>query len=337
VTPIRILFLGSGRRVSLLRFFRRAAEQLGVAVELHAADVDSTAPTWQIADAGHRVPSGDDPRFAPRVLELCQQLKIDLALGLIDAVLPALCQMAQALREVGTEPIISGEETIACCYDKLATFQHFEASGIPTPRTWDLADGSLPEGARFPLMIKPRFGNGSAGVHVLRDMKDLTYHASRVSRPCLQEMLTGAEFTFDVLTLPRPGVSCVVPRWRMQTRAGETSKGITCLEDDLIQAAHRVLAAMPDAYGPLNFQAFRHADGSLRFTEVNPRFGGGYVLSYHAGADFPMALLLHHLKREIPHQCLSPRDGVVLLRYDDEFITSLDALWAQGFTGGPLD
>ena len=50
--------------------------------------------------------------------------------------------------------------------------------------------------------------------------------------------------------------------------------------------------------------------------ELNPRFGGGYPLSYEAGADFPGALIgeLQGTSSDVLHHW---RDGLVMLRYDD--------------------
>ena len=78
-----------------------------------------------------------------------------------------------------------------------------------------------------------------------------------------------------------------MPRLRIETRAGEVSKGMTEKDPDIIRAGHRIVSALPGAVGCITVQGFRTDDGSLSFIEINPRFGGGFPLAAAAGANFP--------------------------------------------------
>ena len=74
-----------------------------------------------------------------------------------------------------------------------------------------------------------------------------------------------------------------VPRLRIETRAGEVSKGLTSkgivydyLKDKLIN--------LKGARGVITLQIFVNKKNKIfRAIEINPRFGGGYPLSYAAG------------------------------------------------------
>src|SRR5207249_141203 len=90
---------------------------------------------------------------------------------------------------------------------------------------------------------------------------------------------------------PDGSVACVVPRRRLETRAGEISKGYTVRDAEIEAWGRRVCGRLPDAAGPITLQCFRRRDGHLAFIEINPRFGGGFPLSLHAGADYPRWLL----------------------------------------------
>src|SRR5207237_226248 len=76
---------------------------------------------------------------------------------------------------------------------------------------------------------------------------------------------------------------------------------------------------LPQAFGAMNFQCFLGVDGVARITEINGRFGGGYPLAYHAGADFPRWLIEAALGREVdrPEYFDQWDDGCTMLRYDD--------------------
>ena len=55
--------------------------------------------------------------------------------------------------------------------------------------------------------------------------------------------------------------------------------------------------------------------------EVNPRFGGGYPLSYLAGANFPKWIIKEYLLKEsIEEQFDIWENNLLMLRYDAEVI-----------------
>lgn len=51
--------------------------------------------------------------------------------------------------------------------------------------------------------------------------------------------------------------------------------------------------------------------------EINPRFGGGYPLSYAAGADYPERLIREYFLGERLVYSDDWEDGMLMLRYDD--------------------
>jgi carbamoyl-phosphate synthase large subunit len=84
-------------------------------------------------------------------------------------------------------------------------------------------------------------------------------------------------------------------------------------------AVHCLCRAIEGAYGPLTVQLFKTRSGELEFIEVNPRFGGGYPLTMHAGADFAEYLLRDLRGDELEYDS-GWADGTLMLRYDAEVI-----------------
>jgi carbamoyl-phosphate synthase large subunit len=102
----------------------------------------------------------------------------------------------------------------------------------------------------------------------------------------------------------------------MEVRAGEVSKGMTRKHAGMMDMARRIAEALPGAFGSLNIQCFLEEGKTIRITEMNARFGGGFPLSCEAGADFPRWIVEELLGRPSGASWASWQDGLVMLRYD---------------------
>ena len=121
-------------------------------------------------------------------------------------------------------------------------------------------------------------------------------------------------------------VKSVVPRLRLETRAGEVSKGMTVKNQAIISAAKIIAESLPGAVGCLTIQCFLTEDGGLKFIEINPRFGGGFPLTIEAGADFPRWIIEMMQGRDPEIGIDQWQDGIVMLRYDDAVFTTRDRI-----------
>ena len=130
-----------------------------------------------------------------------------------------------------------------------------------------------------------------------------------------QEYVHGAEFTVNIYFDRTGRLLAAVPHERLETRAGEVSKGVTRRNEALLRVAGQIAAALPDPRGPLCFQCILPADGVPRVFEINARFGGGYPLADRAGARFAQWLLEEAVG--LPSSANNDwKDGVTMLRYD---------------------
>jgi carbamoyl-phosphate synthase large subunit len=142
----------------------------------------------------------------------------------------------------------------------------------------------------------------------------------------VQENIEGEEFTLDVFVDFKGSVRCIVPRKRIETRAGEVSKGMTVKHPEIMAGGTKVVEKLPGAIGCVTVQCFLTAAGEVIFIEINPRFGGGFPLSIKAGADFPRWIVELMLGMEPDISLDNWQDGVVMLRYDDEIIVSKEMI-----------
>ena len=133
-----------------------------------------------------------------------------------------------------------------------------------------------------------------------------------------QEFVEGIEYTCDVYVDFDMRVRCVVPRRRIEVRSGEVSKSQVVKNPRIMSQARRVVELLGAGPGVITVQLFVTSDGRIRFTEVNPRFGGGAPLSIQAGADFPRWILQELTGRPPQIEFDGFTDGLTMLRYDAE-------------------
>jgi len=128
------------------------------------------------------------------------------------------------------------------------------------------------------------------------------------------------EFTIDLYFNRDSELSCCVPRKRIEVRAGEVNKGMT-LKNFLIPYVMERFKKVPGVYGCINFQVFvKHSTNDVYGVEINPRFGGGYPLSYLAGANFPGWIIAEYTDSSQIDYFDSWESNLLMLRYDDEVL-----------------
>lgn len=310
---VNFLVSCAGRRGELVKILQQVVELHGRGGGVFATDrSDLTAAGW-LADGLDLVPDIADPNYIEALLDVCARRNITDLIPTIDTDLPILAAHRDRFLDRGTRVWVSSPEAIAIAQDKCLTNAWLRESGIPCIRQWRLRDAATAD-LDFPLVAKPARGSSSIGLRVVHDRAELALLDASLDY-VLEEVAPGVEYTVDVL-VDRDGICRgAVPRRRLETRAGEVSKGCTVRNPRLIQAASAAAEALPGAFGVLNVQMFLDDDDGLNVIEVNARFGGGFPLTWRAGAQFPL-WLVQHLNGEVSNASLDWLEDQVMLRYD---------------------
>jgi carbamoyl-phosphate synthase large subunit len=319
---LTLLLSSAGRRVELMRCFRRDADALGIELRVLASDL---APRWsaacQAADQAFQVPPCSSREFIPTLLEICTEEHVDLLVPTIDPELEPLARNGGELRAKGTELALSSAEVVALARDKLATVAQFGRAGIPVPRTAPLDQvAAAPNDWTWPLLVKPRGGSSSIGVRRLASPAEIP-SVGKLAGYVAQTSLRGEEYTVNLFFDHAGGLRCAVPHLRREVRAGEVAKGVTRRHPRLEAIAKDIGKVLRGARGALCFQAMVDDNGQAAVFELNARFGGGYPLTHAAGARFSQWLLEE--AAGMPASCHdSWLDGLVMLRYDAAIFTT---------------
>jgi len=312
---MNILLTSVGRRVSLVKFFKEALKKRGY---VYSADCDPTAPGLYVADRSFLVPKVSDENYVAFLLEKCKREDIKLIIPLIDPELPVLAKGREAFLEEGIIPLISNYEQVMIGYDKLKTYKFFVENDLATPKTIYLKENISEEKINFPQIIKPRFGSAGIGVQRCDCFQDIEFYSKKISEPILQEFLKGDEITIDVLCDLDGNPISLVQRKRIKIRAGEVERGITIKNNELLSISLELVKNLRPI-GVINIQCFLTEKGTY-FTEINPRFGGGYPLTHFAGVNFPKLIIKMIDGEKIKPLIGRYKEGVMLLRYDEAII-----------------
>ncbi len=276
-----------------------------------AVDTDPLAAGLFLADACRVVPSAADPQ------ELVEALAEAVTEHGVDAIVCTVAEEMAALwagRDALGAPVwLPRPQAVDCSLDKYRFAQVMHQAGLPTPMT---ALGRDPAGVAEvpgPWIVKPRWGRGSRDVFAVDDCHDLAWPCRRIEHPIVQHRVPGREFTVDVLTDRAGCVVGAVPRWRIECKAGISTKGRTFADAEVIETVTAVIAAV-GIDGVANVQGFVGDEGVV-IVEVNPRFSGGLPLSIAAGADI-VGEFVRATRGGVPDpDALRFRPGVTMTRH----------------------
>lgn len=317
---INILFTSSGRRTALLQRFREVFVREQINGNLFTADLSETAPTAFFSDRHFIVPRVTQPDYIDELVRICQKEAVSVIIPLIDTELVILSENRHVFEAIGVKLLLSSKSLNEIAGDKTKTYQFFMERNIPTPRV--LSDDDIAHGRyQFPLLIKPLDGSSSKGVTKINNETELLFFKSYIPNAMVQEYVTGTEYTVDVMVDFQGNIRTIVPRLRLETRAGEVSKGVTKKDQDIIRAVQQVVRALPGPAGCLTLQCFKKSNGEIIFIEINPRFGGGIPLSIEAGANFPLWVIQMCSGDAFSEEDYNWRENLTMLRYDDAVFT----------------
>ena len=308
---MRILFTGVGRRIELIQAFREAAMVLKKDLTIYGEDFSATAPALAYCDFVRRVGKIGDPHYIDNLLRLCRDDRIDLIIPTIDTGLLVLSENREKFDAIGAKAMISAPEMVRLCRDKNLISRFFTECGLNAPMP--VSDWKR-YGGGYPAFIKPKDGSSSIDAFKVENAMELEVYANQIGEYVIQPFVSGTEYTIDIFCDWDGEPVSIVPRERLQVRAGEVLKTRITMDEVMIQEAVTLCRAFRPC-GPITVQLIRDYAGTDWFIEINPRFGGGAPLSMKAGARSAEAVLTL-LDGERPAYFHDIENGAVYSRFD---------------------
>jgi len=313
-----ILITSAGQRVSLVRAFQSEIKKINPENKVYTVDLNPIlAPACHVADGFNKVQRVTDLNYIDNLIHICKNWGVTLIVPTIDTELLVLAQNKEKFLKEGIVPIVSSLDLIKKCRDKRLTNQFFEDHDIEVPE--QLEKNAL----SFPFFIKPYDGSLSKDIFVINSKADLQdYHFQNEKLMFMEyiDPLLHDEYTVDTYYDKSGALKCVVPRKRIFVRAGEVNKAVTH-KNELVAFIREKLSFIKGAVGCLTMQFFMNKKTKrIIGIEINPRFGGGYPLSYLAGANYPEYLMKEYISGKELSYVEDWEDNLLMLRYDAEVI-----------------
>jgi len=226
-----------------------------------SVDSSELAAGFYFSDKYYVVPKADDEDYIKAIFKIVQKEKIDLILPTSPTDIIPISKNSYLFKG---KLFMSDYESIMDCIDKWRFYNKCKDK-FSLPKTF--RGGGL--------FKKPINGRGSVGCEKL----DLT------SDDIISEYLPGQEYTIDVLCDMNSNPLVVIPRKRLEIKAGQSYKG-EIISDKNIEKQCSDICKFLKLKGPICLQMKEDENGNPKFLEINPRFGGGTHFTTLAGVNF---------------------------------------------------
>lgn len=304
-----ILILCAGTRVELVQYFKETFKGYG---KVFCSDSSAYAPTLYVADEGFVVPKITDAHYFEEILKICIENQVKAVFSLIDPELSLLAEHAYLFEEKGITVIVSEKATVDLCFDKYATANHLKSIGLPyIPSFISIAEVKKAiekQEVQFPLFQKPKTGSCSVGIKKINDITELEQYEGVL----YQQFMQGKEYGVDVFVDMQTGkVKDVFIKEKLLMRAGETDKSISRKNETLKSIIIKFVESL-NFKGQIDIDVFEVA-GVFYISEVNPRFGGGYLHAYACGMNYPKRILNYLLGND--NDEMDYEENVIMMKY----------------------
>jgi len=312
-----ILISCAGRRVELVKYFKESLLKISPNAKIFASDLNPnlSSACYFADDIIKTMPIADD-NYIDNLLTVCVKNNIGLIVPTIDTELLVLSQNTQLFLDNDIEIVISSPDLISRCRDKRVTHDLFNNIGIQSPTIYEKSN------IIYPCFCKPYDGSNSSGARIIYSKNHLTPEIDKNEKNIFMELVPEnyKEYTVDAYFDRNQVLKCLIPRERIEVRAGEVSKGIT-RKNYVYNYLKDKLKLLEGARGCVTVQVFGDPiSEDIKGLEINPRFGGGFPLGYSAGGTFPEWILNEYFQNIEIEFYEDWKDNLLMLRYDSMVI-----------------
>jgi carbamoyl-phosphate synthase large subunit len=269
-------------------------------------DANDDCPGRHMVDAFAKLPLVAHPEYLDALTAQLRAHAIDVLLPGIDSEIILLSRARDRLAKDGTRIALAPTDLIEAADDKLATAAFIVAHGLNAPAT---CDADFPQELGFPVVAKPRRGQGSRGVLILKDKSSLrAFLEQRRPGYCLQQYIEGPEITVGFL-YDWNSVLCDAIAMERTLDCGRTTRATVIRSPEVLRFIDDFGARIKGA-GAVNAQLRLTSDAGAQIFEINARLSGSTAMRVAVGFNDPLRIV-KHLARKMPIERSSVQDATV--------------------------
>ena len=233
-----------------------------------------------IFDQMVKLPLCTSPDYSKSLEKLIQQFNIDLVLPISEPELRMHTEQGIESDFINTKLICANLKARQIGFDKLATSDFLEQSGLPFPETF-VIDTMSP--LNFPLILKSRKGSGSKSIFVLNDIEEFYFYQKKYPHFIVQELIAGDpdEYTCGLFRSKNGEIRSVIYKRKLVDSYSGYGEVV---ENDSITKLLHTIATNLDLRGSINVQLKLSEKGPCVF-EINPRFSSTVKFRHMMGFE----------------------------------------------------
>ena len=278
---IKVIITGAGALLG--QGMIRSLKQSSLKTHIVAIDPSPYSAGLYWSDSSYLIPFANDPNYMDHIINIIKIESPDAILVGTDVELHIFAKHRKMLEdEFGVHVLVSSNRVIGIADDKYLTYEFLKSNGFSYPETCLPGDEEkLISKVGFPLIVKPRIGARSYGVHKVNDKNTLDRLIKNKEEVLIQECVKTSQDEYTASALVFNGSCDASIVMRRELRDGNTYR-VYVNKYNLLNKKIRELAEMLKPHGSVNFQ-FRLDGSQVKVFEINSRFSGTTPLRAHAG------------------------------------------------------
>ncbi|PJI08943.1 MULTISPECIES: ATP-grasp domain-containing protein [Clostridium] len=266
---ISITSVGTATAIGIIKCLRKINEKINI-LGLDINDYGYTAGSV-LCDKYHKSLSYNNQNYIDNLVSILSNEKIDILIPVHDFEIKKIALNIERFK--GIQVILPNIDSVDLFSDKYLSCKALNGIGIDIPKI-------VSDDYKNKKIARKRICVGSKGIRILQNNQKCILDDDEF----LQEYIDGEEYTVDILSDLSGKPIIIIPRQRLEVKAGVATKIKIVYDEKLINICKRILKnfLIP---GLCNIQFIKKND-IYYFIELNPRFGGASVSSILASYNY---------------------------------------------------
>ncbi|GIU70257.1 MAG: hypothetical protein KatS3mg002_1493 [Candidatus Woesearchaeota archaeon] len=254
-------------------------------------DIREFLSIYKHVDFFYIIPSvKEKQKLQETFLTLIEKHKVKWLILGVEEEIKLLLEIENDINNLGAKFFHPPLETMKIITDKYSLFKKL-SNKVLLPDTFKLSEikdfNVINNYSGF--ILKPTKGRGSTGVKYISSLKELSDFECDKYDYIVQSYIIGDEYSVDVLFDMNGHLLNAIPRKRILVESGISIITETIKDYDLIELCKEIGREL-FFRGCLNFQFIKKND-LYYLIDINPRFGGGSIISFYSSRSFRKNLI----------------------------------------------